>query len=255
MVLRYLVTGCVRRALLRALWVKRAQGSVSALARQTRSSFAAAHRELEAMRAAGLALCERLGNRVVYRANHDHPLAPALRALLAPPARERATPDERPDDAVRGWLRDAGAPLGAAAVRGKRPPLEEVLASALELAHRDATVARVLPLVLWLQRRHLDHETLARAATRRNERQALGCFLELAGRLGDDAALVRRSQGLRDRRRSHPQPFFTRSTGRMAAASAQRNTPAAVRKWGFLMNLGLDSFASAFTRHRGRAAA
>ncbi len=228
---------------------------MSDLARQAGSSFAAAHRELEAMRAARLAVSERLGNRVSYRANHDHSEAGALRELLAPLTREPPKSDERRDDTVRSWLRDIGAPFGAARLRGKRPPLEEVLVSALELAHRDATVARVLPLVLWLQRRQVDHEKLARAATHRNERHALGCFLELAGRLGGDVSLTRRARLLRDRRRKRPQLFFTKAAGRMATASAQRHTPAVARNWGFLMNLGLDSFASAFTRHQGSAAA
>ena len=255
MVLSYLVTSRARRALLRALWLNHARGSVSELARQIRSSFAGTHRELEAMRAVGLAVRERAGNRLAYRANDDHPRAAALRAFLGAVTRERASSDESHDDMVRSWLRDAGAPLGAAPVTGARPPLEEALASAVQLAHRDATVARVLPLVFWLQRRHVDHEMLARAATHRDERQALGCFLELAGRLGDDTTLLRAAQRLRDRRRSRPQPFFTKSTGRMAMATARRNTPEVVRKWGYLMNLGLDSFAAAFARHRAGAAA
>lgn len=255
MLFRYLVTSRARRALLRALWVEHAQASVSQLSRQTRSSFAAAYRELEAMRAAGLAACERTGNRLAYRANTDHPQAAVLRGLLGALTREPAASDESRDDTVRSWLREAGAPLCAAPVRGTMPPLEEVLTSALGLAHRDATVARVLPLVFWRQRHHVDHDKLAHAATQRNERHALGCFLELAGRLGGDRSLVRRAQQLRDRRRSRPQPFFTQSRGPMAAASARRNTPPVVRKWGYLMNLGLDSFASAFARHRGGVSA
>jgi hypothetical protein len=254
-VLQYLVTSRARRRLLQALLLDGASGSVSALARRARVSFAAAHRELEAMWAAGLAASERTGNSVSYRAGDDHPCAPALRQFLAAVTRDSASSEHRPDDAVRGWLRDAGAPLGAGSSRGPRPPLEEALASALGLAHRDATVARVLPLVFWLQRRHVDYGELARAASRRNERHALGLFLELAGRLSGDLSLVRTAQRLRDRRRRRLRPFFTKATGRMAAASARRNTPAAARKWGYSMNLGLDSFASAFARHRGPGAA
>ncbi len=54
MVLDYLVTSRSRRQLLRALWARGASGSVSELARASGVSFAAAHRELEAMRAADL---------------------------------------------------------------------------------------------------------------------------------------------------------------------------------------------------------
>jgi hypothetical protein len=253
-VLEYLVTSRARRLLLRALFLDDARGSVSRLARESRLSFAAAHRELEAMRAAGLATCERAGNNLVYRADDGHPGAAALREFLTALTR-LPNAGARRDAELRGWLREAGAPLAARVPGGDRVALEELLASALVLAHRDATVARVLPLVFWLQRDRLDPDKLARAATRRNERHALGFFLELAGRLGREPSLARLAGKLRDRRRRHPHAFFSRATGRMAVASARRNSPPLARKWGFLMNLGLDSFASAFSRHRGPEAA
>jgi predicted transcriptional regulator len=81
--LEYLVTSRVRRELLRCLWVDEESGSVSALARGSGVSFAAAHRELEAMKAAGLALVERRGAALEYRADRRHPQARVLIALLA----------------------------------------------------------------------------------------------------------------------------------------------------------------------------
>jgi hypothetical protein len=39
----------------------------------------------------------------------------------------------------------------------------------------------------------------------------------------------------------------------MALALARKKTPAVARRWGYLMNLGLDSFASVFRKH-GEAA-
>lgn len=247
--LRYFVTSRVRRELLRLLWADAAHGSVSEMARQARASFAAVHRELEAMRAANLAVCERVGNRLAYRSNEEHRQAALLRRLVREMPPETSALREREEGEVRSWLRAAGAPLGAPVTGGRLPPLEEALAAGLSLAHRDATVARVLPLVLWRQRDRLDLDKLARAATRRNERPALGCFLELAGRLGGDARLVTAANRLRDRRRHRAQLFFTRAQGPMAAAAARRNTPAVARKWGYLMNMGLDSFASAFAKH------
>lgn len=248
MLLRYFVTSRVRRELLRLLWAKAARGSVSELARRAGASFAAVYRELEAMRTADLAVCERVGNRLVYQASEEHRQAALLRELVQGMEGETPEPHDQERE-VRSWMRAAGAPLGAPAVRGSMPPLEEALAAALSLAHRDATVARVLPLVLWVQRDRLDLDELARAATRRNERSALGCFLELAGRLGGDAHLVAVANRLRDRRRRRPQLFFARAQGRLATAAARRHTPAVARKWGYLMNMGLDSFESAFAKH------
>jgi len=130
------------------------------------------------------------------------------------------------------------------------PSLEKALAEALTLSHDDATVARVLPLVFWAQRDRVDYDRLVREATRLNERQTLGFFLELTGRLARDHRLASLSRRLRDRRRSRVRPFFARPHGRMALAAARRKTPSLARRWGYLMNMGLESFASAFAKHR-----
>ncbi len=176
--LKYLVKGSAKRRLFRLVWGQDASGNVSELARLAQVAFSGAYRELDAMHQAGLACVERVGAELVYRANHEHPNAELLRRLAtsAEEGGQQAAPEH--DAHLRAWLADLGAPLGAATAHGRRPPLEEVLASGLSLAHRDSTVARVLPLVLWRQRDELDLERLRREATRRNEGPALGYFLE-----------------------------------------------------------------------------
>lgn len=253
MPLSYLVTGRARRELLRLLWGRGAEGSVSALSRRAGVSFAAAHRELLAMRSAGLARTRREGVAVVYSANPQSPQAALLRRLVEADhgGPRPAAPD---DDKVRTWLSAAGAPLLVSRpATGPAPPLEQVVTEALALSHRDAAVARVLPLVLWRHRDRLDHEELARLASLRNERQALGFFLELTGRLGGDLRLSARARPLRDRRRTRARPFFTRALGRRELALTEARTPALARRWGYLMNMGLESFASTFEKHRDTA--
>lgn len=246
--LEYFVTARARRELFRLLWGKGAVGSVSALSRRAGVAFSAAHRELEGMRKAGLACAERRGAELVYRAEPTHPQAKLLRLLAARPERRAGPSPATDDDVVRGWLASAGAPLGAAEPSGPVPPLPRVLAAALRLAHRDATVARVLPLLLWRQRHRLDLEELHREAHRLDESQALGYFLELAGRLGGDPRLVRASLDLRDKRRKRPRMFFVGPHGPRAAAAARSNSPKVALRWGYLMNMGLDSFRTAFEK-------
>lgn len=245
--LSYLVKGRARRELFRLVWGRGTSGSVSDLARLAGVAFSAAHRELNAMREAGLACVERSGAELVYRAIDDHPRADLLRQLATAPEDHGGRYVDR-DERVRGWLARAGAPLGAAGVRGPVPDLEESLADALSLSHRDPTVARVLPVVLWRQRQQLDFDRLRREATRRNEAQTLGCFLELAGRLGGDRGLVQAAAALRDRRRRKARMFFSGPHGPRALAATRRSTPSEARRWGFLMNMGLDSFRSAFDK-------
>ena len=254
MLLSYLVTSRARRHLLGLLWSDGAVGSVSELARRAGVSFAAAHAELEAMRAEGLARSERAGAALVFRANPAYRHTGLVRRLLREDAASAASPPVADGDRVRGWLAGAGAPLLVSRpVRDRVPPLEEVLAEGLALSHQDATVARVLPLVIWRHRDRLDRGRLVRAATQRNERQALGFFLDLTGHLGGDPGLMSLSERLRDHRRTRARPFFARAHGRMALALARRRTPALARRWGYLMNMELDSFASAFGKH-GEAA-
>lgn len=223
-------------------------GSVSELARSARVAFSAAHRELEAMRAAGLARAERNGSELVYQADTEHRHAGLLRQM----ATTNTEPDEarrtRDDERVRAWLAGLGAPLGSPVDRGPVPSSEDVLAEALSLAHRDAGVARVLPLLLWRERDRLDFERLARAASRLDEKHALGYFLELAGRLGNEPRLASAASTLRDRRRIRPRLFFAGPHGPRALAATRRNTPPAARRWGYLMNMGVDSFRSAFDK-------
>jgi hypothetical protein len=242
----YLVTSRARRQLLRRLWVDKVSGSVSSLARASGLSFAAAHRELEAMKAAGLTVAERDGVATVYRANLDHPLAEVLMSLLTARAPADTTLAEQ---RLRGQLGALGAPLAGPSPKGHRAPAEAVLADGLVLAHHSPTVARVLPVAFWRQRDKLDYSRLERAATLRDERQALGFYLELTGQLGGDRGLVRRASKLRDRRRTALRPFFSSGRGPMARAAAQKRSPAVARRWGYLMTMELESFASAFRKH------
>lgn len=248
MLLSYLATGRARRRLLRLLWSAGARGSVSELARRAGVSFASAHRELEAMRAEGLALAERKGAALVYRANAAYPEAGVVRQLLGGGS-ARPAPPPADGDRVRGWLAAVGAPLLVSRrLKGPRPPREELLAEGLSLSHHDAAVARVMPVVLWKNRHLLDYGRLVRAARERDEGQALGFLLELTGLLGRESRLASLSRRLRDHRRARLRPYFARAQGRMAKALARKRTPPLARRWGYLMNMDLESFATAFGR-------
>jgi hypothetical protein len=251
-VLEYLVTGRARRELFRLLWGQGAAGSVSDLSRVAKVQFSAAHRELDAMREAGLARAERTGSTLVYRAATDHRHADLLRHLASASGDAERSKGAHHDEQVRAWLAALGAPLGSAETKTRRPSVEQVVAEALSLSHRDATVARVLPLVLWRQRDELDFDQLVQEATRRDERQALGYFLELAGTLAGESRLVERARTLHDRRRKKVRMFFAGPHGPRALAATRRNTPKQALRWGYLMNMGVDSFRSTFEKFARR---
>ena len=244
--LSYLLPAKARRRLLELLWRDEESGSVSELARLAGVSFAGAHRELQAMSRAGLVRRASDGGATAYRANPGHPGARILKELLSMPAVQPAD-DEESDAEVRGWLVDLGALLDA---RGRKAPsLERALAAAARLSHRDSSVARILPALIWKHRDRLDQDRLLTEARRQGEKQALGFFVEMAAALGGDPSLVRWAKPLRDRRVRATKDFFQRSRSRYARQLAELHTPPPARRWGYRLNMGLDSFEAAFRRH------
>jgi hypothetical protein len=119
----------------------------------------------------------------------------------------------------------------------------------LRLAHHDATVAEVLPLVLWHQRKRLDFANLAQLATKQNEAHSLGFFLELTGRLATDRAFVRMAETLRDGRHRRMKYFFV-ADGRsdLAREIARLHTSKVAKRWHFFMNMTFEGFASHFSK-------
>src|SRR3989304_2855140 len=121
MLLSYLVTSRTRRKLLRLLWGATVEGSVSELGRRAEVSFAAAHRELLAMRAAGLARAQRAGVALVFSANRASPHAELVRRLAEEPrarSPRHPSPARRPGSCA-GW---PGSPAPAPPRHPRRTP-------------------------------------------------------------------------------------------------------------------------------------
>jgi len=112
------------------------------------------------------------------------------------------------------------------------------------LARRDPVVARSLPLCFWRLRESLDLKALAALATRAEDKHTLGFFLELTGELGGDRRLVGLSESLRDHRMTSVRDFFQAP---FAHGGVVRDFSLAA-KWGFRMNMDLNSFRSLFEK-------
>lgn len=247
--LAYLMSSKTKEKLLKLLWLEKAVGTVSDLSRLAEVSYATTYDELKKMEGAGLALSERVGNSLCYRANEKASQADALRALLGEPKSRRPASDE---DVV--WnLSRLGAPVAVSFERGSKDmetlSPEETFAEAMKLAHRNPTVARVLPVALALHGGRLNQERLSFLAKRSKEHMTLGFFLELTGELSGQKELTRWARRLRDRRVSKPQEFFTGPKSKYERELARLNTPKLAAKWHFTMNMGMDSFSSLFEKN------
>jgi hypothetical protein len=148
---------------------------------------------------------------------------------------------------VRGWLVDLGALLDARRRRPLSP--ERALAAAARLSHRDPSVARILPALIWKHRDRLDPGRLVTEARRQGEKQALGFFIEMAAELGEDPSLACWAEPLRDRRVRATTDFFHGSRSPSARRLSEMHTPPVARRWHYRLNMGLDSFEASFRRH------
>jgi hypothetical protein len=242
-VLRYLVTSKTRRRLLSLLWGENARGSTAELAELAGVAFAGVHAELKAMQQAQLVVSERVGNKEVFSANAEHPGAATMRALVASETLEPPPPsiEER---LLKRKLAALGAPLaGITPMQVKSSEVMDALVRGAALARRDAVVARSMPLCFWKQRASLDGKALATLPLRPEDKHAIGFFLELSGELGGDRRLIGLAELLRDHRIRTVRAFSQGTPAR----SETRDFPLAA-KWGFRMNMDLDSFRGLFAK-------
>jgi DNA-binding transcriptional ArsR family regulator len=259
--LDFLLPSKARRGLLHALCGERVRASVSSLARRAGVTPAAARKEVEQMLSLGLLVAERDGRERVVRANDKSPHVHLVRKLLADldvePGHDAGDAVAFPTDRrelVRAWLGHYGAPLVVTAhpPAADVPPLEQTLVQGLRLAHHDATVALVLPLVLWNQRANVDLSRLVLLATGQDEAQSLGFFLELTADLSGHNLFRSAADNLRDRRYRTMRYFFpSDSLSELSRGLAQAQTSEPAKRWHFYMNMPFDSFASHFRKFTG----
>jgi hypothetical protein len=250
-VLDFLLPSKARQGLVTALVHDGVRRSVSDLARGAGVTPAAAQKEVDQMLAAGLVVSEREGRRKMVRANDRSPHVRALRRLLDQLELETEHGSGESDERVRAWLGHYSAPLlvAAHATASDVPSFEQTFAHGLRLAHRDATVAEVLPLLLWGHRNDLNLAELVRLATKQDEAQSLGLFLDLTAALGRDRALARAAETLRDGRYRRMRYFFV-ADGRteLSRGVARMHTPKLARRWHFFMNMPFEGFESHFRK-------
>ena len=162
---------------------------------------------------------------------------------------ELPKPVEPADDTLCAWLSFYGAALyGSAGVDPSTvPDVETVLADSLRLSREKAVVARALPLAFWKSRRPLDMDRLRQQAVRRGQARVLGFFLDLTAKLSGETMFEREAAKLHARVPTKPTQFFQPTTWRERKLAEMR-TPEVGRKWGFRMNMGMDSFESMFRK-------
>jgi hypothetical protein len=151
-------------------------------------------------------------------------------------------------DRVKGWLAHYGAAFyGPEVDPAEVPPPETALAEGLSLARESASVSRALPLAFWKTRQRLNYTRLVEEGKRLGRVRELGFFLDLTTKLSGDPAFEAVAAKLRVRRLQRPVQFFQPTTKRERKLAEMR-TPEVARKWGFRMNMEMESFESMFEK-------
>lgn len=244
--LRSLVSSEARALLLQWAVEEGEPTTVGDLARRFGLTPAGLRREVRTLEALEVVGVVRSGNSDVVARVPSSPVWKACAHLVKALDQEL---DRRADtiERVRRDMVALGAPLAGRPGKARRQ-VEDVLVEALEVAHDDATVLRVLPVVLLAHADTLDWPRLF--ATARTERRAaeLGMLVQLTGHLANRPDLEARAEELKDERRRAVRPFHDRMS-RRELALAHTRTPDVVRRWGYLVNMDEASFRSTLERH------
>ena len=131
-----------------------------------------------------------------------------------------------------------GAPL-AAWKGAAHLSLEDTVIAGLRLARENATVLRVLPILLAKNLARLEWPRLRQAAADAHDEAALGMLLELTSDVTGHPEFRVWSKSLPTPTASSPAWFLDGDRRRSASADyrdlLRRRTPRAARRWGFLM--------------------
>jgi DNA-binding transcriptional ArsR family regulator len=217
--------------------------TVSELARRADLTPRAVSVEVKRLLAAGVVEVEAEGAADRVRSNPRHPAARALRELLrkASSVPGGALTDPRPT------LRAYGAPLAGVEPRAEMSR-EAALVEALAESRRDATLLRVLPVVLLKNEDYFDWNALLELARKRKLKDELGMMLELTAKASGRQSLATRATGLADGRRRVPRYLPERASDYERKLADQR-TPAVARRWGLRMNMTEESVREFVRKH------
>jgi hypothetical protein len=187
---RLLFQSRTRADVLRLLFTERVVDSMSGLARRAGLSTHTVAVEVKRLESAGLVRREAFGASDVVSASFEHPVAKPLAEMLGV---TQAVDWNRPDDSrVRESLAAYGAPLAAYQGRA-HASLETTVVQALGFAKQDASLLKVLPLVVLKNVAKMNWGVLKEEARRAKLKAELGMLVELVADVAERPELKTRS--------------------------------------------------------------
>jgi hypothetical protein len=245
----FLVRSKGQRLLLGALYEKGLSGPVAELARVAGLRYSQASRELDQMHALGMVKVQQKGNARLVQLDPNYPHQGLLRSLLSVP---EAKVDEDRVQGMRSVLAYYGAQLVSVFPPPDRlPSATDAVLQSLTVLRDDPAMAGTLPVVLWKHRAELDPARLVEAARAMGEGQRMGFVLEMTAHVSGDERFAHWAATLRDKRVRRTRNFF-RSDGMENSPyhkqMLEMHTPDLARRWGFSMNMSMQSFQDYFRK-------
>jgi len=226
------------------LWVDKVSGSVNELAHLADLSYSTAHEELQRMKSLGLVKMQRVGKATLYSSALTEVESKVVKNLFSKTNLKRKTVS----------FADYNLPLlgdfNELLTDNQLEP-EELLVKSVKSAKKNATLLRVLPLMLKKMGAELNLYQLVYWAKRYEVNRELGFLLDLTAALTKNTKFSKLAKQFKDKRWSKPEYFFE-SDSNLSGFQEQlteKNTPELAKKWYLKLNMGLDSFQSLYSKY------
>jgi len=229
--------------LARLVWLEGWQGSVRELSTLSGLSYSTTYETLQRMENFDLVKSSLKGRKRVYVSSLEEEKNQVLRQLLN-------FQSEEPKKHFQS-LTELGAPLVGEKPEVTQKVLEELLCQRVKDSKENATLLRVLPLVLLKNQNKLNPHLLLAYANKLGVKQEMGFLLELTNYLANSPPFKKWSKLFKDRRWQKDSFYFLRdhSAGPNKKALVKNRTPSLAKKWFLKLNMDLDSEMSFLKKH------
>lgn len=227
------------------LWVEKLEASVNELSHLSGLSYATAYEELQRMKSLKLVKMQKKGKATYYSSALSQELSESVLNLF-----EKVKTDHK----KMVSLDEYNLPLVGEYTElseGDKTSAEELLVKVVKFSKKNATVLRVLPLLVKKMGDDLDVHQLQYWSKRHDTHRELGFLLELTALLTKNKKFLKLSKNFKDKRWSKCDYYFERDLELQGfqAMLVDKNTPEVAKKWYLKLNMGLDSFQSFYNKH------
>ena len=242
--LQFLFKTKEHRRLAELLWTEGLTASVHELSKMSGLPYATAHELLQKMDKMQLVQKTSHGRATLFSSKLSSDDLVPLKALLGSVSAKRKPLSNFPelDLPLVGEFPELHSE--------KAQSLEELLAKSVVLSKKNSTLLRTLPLLVKRLGPKLNVHQLTYWSKRFHVDRELGFVLDLTAELSNDKKFSALARQLRDKRWSKRTFFLDKEDGLKGfqARLVEENTPALAKKWFLNLNMGLDSFASLYSK-------